>query len=251
MMKAMRCLQIFFLFLSLTAYGQYGAEKHKDLYPTGEIVSKYHNDWTRVHYRKRIADFINDPLQKNEIVLIGNSITEKGGDWSEKFGVAHIRNRGISGDVTDGVLQRLNEITHFQPAAVFILIGINDLYNLHHDQDVRSSLQYYKIVPSVRYVARNIVKITRKIHRHSPETKIYVRTILPTRREFLKQDILKVNALLTKYAAKENYMLINLYAQFVDDEGLLRKEYTNDGLHLNNKGYELWVKHEKTLMHAH
>lgn len=250
-MKAIYYLPCLMLLFCLTAIGQFVHAKQKTLYPTGEVVSKYHNNWTRVHYKKRITEFMNYPLQENEMVFIGNSITEKGGDWSEKFGVEHIRNRGISGDVTDGVLKRLDEITHSQPRAVLILIGINDLYNLHHDQDARSSLQYYKIVPSARYVARNIVKITRKIHRHSPETKIYVRTILPTRREFLKQDILKVNALLTKYAAKENYLLINLYAQFVDDEGLLRKEYTNDGLHLNNKGYELWVKHEKTLMHAH
>ena len=63
----------------------------------------------------------------NEIVFIGNSITEGGKNWSEKFNIPNIRNRGIGGDVTDGVLERLGEIIFFKPKAVFILIGINDL----------------------------------------------------------------------------------------------------------------------------
>ena len=58
------------------------------------------------------------------IIFIGNSITEGGKNWSEKFNIPNIRNRGISGDVTDGVLERLDEIIFFKPKAVFILIGI-------------------------------------------------------------------------------------------------------------------------------
>ena len=37
-------------------------------------------------------------------------------------------NRGISGDFTNGVLARLEEITHYKPKAIFLLIGVNDLF---------------------------------------------------------------------------------------------------------------------------
>ncbi|MDA3881061.1 MAG: GDSL-type esterase/lipase family protein [Prolixibacteraceae bacterium] len=219
-----------------------------ELYPSCEVISKYHNDWTRIHYKKRIDTFKDDPLNFHEIVFIGNSITEKGGNWSDKFGVEHIRNRGISGDVTDGVLKRLDEITHFQPKAVFILIGINDLFNLHHKEDERSSLKYFKIVPSAKYVAKNILKITKKIHQKSPDTKIYVRTILPTKREFLKYDILEVNNLLLNYEKKGYFTLTDLYSHFANDKDMMRPEFTNDGVHLSETGYEKWMSLEKNII---
>jgi lysophospholipase L1-like esterase len=235
---------------SINALGQSNQLTIKEkvkLYPTKEIVSSYHNDWTQGHYKKRIKEFENDPLEFGDIVFIGNSITEKGKNWSEKFNVAHIRNRGIAGDVTDGVLKRLNEIVYFKPKAVFILIGINDLFNIHHEE-AGGNLKYYKIVPSTDYVGKNILKIAKLIHRKSPETKIYVQTVLPTRREYLKEDILFVNKIIKNNEAKGYYNVIDLYSQFVDSNGDLIKELTVDGVHLSDKGYQKWVEIEKTLI---
>jgi len=113
-------------------------------------------------------------------------------DWRGKFGIEHIHNRGIAGDLTDGVMKRLREITYFKPRAVFILIGINDLFSLHHQED-NPDLKYDKIVPSPEYVGKNILKIIKIIHHRSPNTKIYVSTLLPTRRVYLQKDILSVN----------------------------------------------------------
>ena len=200
-------------------------------------MSPYHNDWTRNYYPKRIQEFKKEPLEFGEIVFIGNSITEGGKDWSAKCGINHIRNRGIAGDVTDGVLQRLDEIIYFKPKAVFILIGINDLFSLRHNEDNRA-LKYDKVVPSPEYIAKNILKIAKTIQRKSPDTKIYVRTLLPSRREYIKQDILAVNEMIRKNEAKGYYQVVDLYAQFVDAQGELPSELTKDGLHLNDKGYE-------------
>ncbi len=217
------------------------------LYPQKEVVSRYHNDWTQRHYRDRIQVFENAPLEFNEVVFIGNSITEKGRNWSEKFGVEHIRNRGIAGDVTEGVLKRLGEITYYKPQSVFILIGINDLCNIHYNQDTRG-LKYDKIVPSPEYVARNIIKIAKTIHRQSPNTVIYVRTILPTRREYLKDDILVVNQLIRQNEKLGYYKVIDLYKQFVDEDGYMQKELTVDGIHLSELGYEKWVNYEQAII---
>ncbi|GGA72771.1 sialate O-acetylesterase [Flavobacterium palustre] len=241
---------ILFLIISINAFGQSApveTNKLAELYPTQKVVSRYHNDWTQKYYPKRIQEFKKEPLEFGEIVFIGNSITEGGKDWSARFGINHIRNRGIAGDGTDGVLQRLDEIIYFKPKAVFILIGVNDLFNLHHNEDNRS-LKYDKIVPSTEYIAKNILKIAKTIHRKSPITKIYVRTLLPSRREFLKEDILSVNAIIKKNESKSYYKVIDLYAQFVDAEGELQKELTKDGLHLNDKGYEKWVDFEKPIV---
>mgnify|MGYP006140392103 FL=1 len=58
------------------------------------------------YYLKRVAYFEALPEKKNAIVFLGNSITEVG-QWSELFTDPNIINRGISGDVTYGVLNRL------------------------------------------------------------------------------------------------------------------------------------------------
>jgi lysophospholipase L1-like esterase len=228
---------------------QPSARKMNRLFPKKENTSSYHNNWTKNYYPKRIKEFAKEPLTFGEIVFIGNSITEGGKDWSSRFGIAHVRNRGIAGDVTDGVLKRLDEIIYFKPKAVFILIGINDLFSLHHTEDNRE-LVYDKIVPSAAYVATNILKIAKRIHRKSPTTKIYVRTLLPTRRPFLKDDIILINQIIKKNTAKGYYQVIDLYTHFADASGELMQELTKDGVHLNDRGYERWVQFEKGIIES-
>jgi hypothetical protein len=63
-------------------------------------------------------------LNFGEIVFIGNSITEGGKNWSEKFNIPNIRNRGIGGDVTDGVLERLGEIIFLNQIPFLFLLGL-------------------------------------------------------------------------------------------------------------------------------
>ena len=236
--------------ISASTFGQstqLTAKEKAKLYPNPKIVSRYQNDWTQNYYPKRIKEFKNDPLEFGDVVFIGNSITEKGRDWSKKFGLPHIRNRGIAGDVTDGVLKRLKEIVYFKPKAVFILIGINDLFCIHH-KEAGDRFKYDKIVPSTDYVGENILKIAKVIHRKSPATKIFVRTLLPTRRDYLKEDIPKVNKLIKKNEAKGYYKVIDLYSQFVNANGDMPKELTVDGVHLTKKGYEKWVEFEKPII---
>lgn len=245
--------QLFFLIaivFSITALGQskqLTIKGRAELYPSEEIVSRYHNDWTQGHYKQRIKDFKNEPLEFGGIIFIGNSITEKGRNWTEKFNIPYIQNRGISGDLTDGVLKRLNEIVYFTPKAVFILIGVNDLFNMHHDE-AGGRFKYDKIVPSTDYIGKNILKISKRIHQKSPETKIYVRTVLPTRRAYLKEDILALNVIIKNNESKGYYKVVDLYCQFVDEYGNLIKGLTVDGVHLNDKGYEKWVTIEKPII---
>lgn len=127
--------------------------KMTSLYPPPDVDIPYHTDWTKNHYPERITHFQHEPLTIGDIVFLGNSITEGGGDWGAKLGIPQVKNRGIAGDVTDGVLKRLDEITFFKPRAVFLLIGINDLFNWHNQ----------KGIPSAAYVGNNIIKIIETI----------------------------------------------------------------------------------------
>lgn len=66
------------------------------------------------------------PTSKKDIIFLGNSITN-GGEWAELLDNPHVKNRGISGDRADTMLDRLHVITKGKPAKIFLLIGINDL----------------------------------------------------------------------------------------------------------------------------
>lgn len=196
------------------------------LYPLPSVVIPYHSEWTKKHYIERIAEFKANPLQLGDIVFIGNSITEQGGNWGQRFSNTKVKNRGISGDVTAGVLNRLAEIYYYKPKKVFLKIGINDLF---HDE----------LTPE--YVANNIKSIVDKIHLESPETKIYVQTILPTaNNKPPKEKIAATNAILKAIPPASYLQIIDLHSRFADQNDLMIGSYTNDGLHLTELGYHTW-----------
>src|SRR6476660_7913769 len=80
------------------------------------------------YYQQRYSLFSSLPQTSGDIIFLGNSIID-GGEWSELFNDLRIKNRGISGDVSAGVLNRLTEIIHRKPGKLFVMIGINDLAN--------------------------------------------------------------------------------------------------------------------------
>jgi lysophospholipase L1-like esterase len=172
------------------------------------------------------------PDTQNDIIFLGNSITA-GVEWQELLGNPNIRNRGISGDITFGVLARLDEITAGQPAKVFILIGINDIA---------------KNIPD-SVISANHRRIVRYIKSHAPRTKIYLHTLLPVNKEFAKhqthynkdEHILRVNENLKLIAKEEKVELIDLHSKFLNANGKLIDKYTYDGLHLTAEGYRHWA----------
>lgn len=198
------------------------------LFPSPSVVIPYHTEWTKKHYIERIAEFKATPLQIGDIVFIGNSITEQGGNWGKRFDNPKVKNRGISGDVTAGVLKRLGEINYYKPKKVFLKIGINDLF-------------HNELTPE--YVAKNIKLIVDKIHLESPYTKIYVQTILPTaNNKPPKEKIMATNALLKAMPTTNYIQIIDLHSIFADMNNLIKPGLTKDNLHLNETGYDLWQK---------
>lgn len=183
------------------------------------------------YYYQRKTLFEQLPNAEDEIILLGDSITD-GNEWSELFGNNRLKNRGISGDVTEGVLYRLDEVTESDPAKVFIMIGVNDLAR------DRSPGQ----------VLANYEKIVERIQQDSPETEIYIQSILPVNDSYSQftshydktPEIREVNKGLKSVADDKGARYINLFDDMSNGEGKLNPEYTEDGLHLNGSGYVVW-----------
>jgi len=190
------------------------------------------------HYWVRMEKFKREAAIAGKTVFLGNSITE-GGQWKKLLKDSTIINRGISGDNTFGMLARVNEIIKLKPAKLFILIGTNDLS---------------KNIPD-EAVIENIFSFVSKIKGASPNTKIYVQSILPvneTVKIFPQQfnnasHILIINDQLSRYADRLRYTYIDLYSKFLDEQGKMKMAYTTDGLHLSAAGYQHWIEVLKTL----
>ncbi len=77
------------------------------------------------YYKHKVSQFEMLKDRNNiEIMMLGDSITDEG-EWSELWGKV-VQNRGISGDTTTGVLDRLYTLNPNTKRA-FIMIGVNDI----------------------------------------------------------------------------------------------------------------------------
>ncbi|MBN2572748.1 MAG: hypothetical protein JXA68_11510 [Ignavibacteriales bacterium] len=183
------------------------------------------------YYYQRLSFFESLPNDSNEIIFLGNSITD-GSEWSEIFNDLRIKNRGISGDITEGVFDRLDEVIEAKPEKIFIMIGVNDLaFGVAFDT-----------------IVTNYKKIIDKISLFSPRTKLFIQSVLPVNPNFEKfkdhinktDEIIQLNKELKNISKSYNLTYIDLHSQFVNEDDFLDTNYTNDGLHLLGKGYMLW-----------
>src|SRR3954471_20550204 len=114
------------------------------------------------NFQLKISQYKMFKTAATDVIFLGNSITA-GVDWNELLDLPQARNRGISGDVTFGVLERLDEVIEGKPAKVFILIGINDI-----SRNIPDSI-----------ILRNYQLMISRIKAGSPRTKVYFQTVLP------------------------------------------------------------------------
>jgi len=196
----------------------------------GQTV-KWDSTYRPGKYVELVAKFKADPKSKNDIVFLGNSITA-GTDWAKLLNLPQAKNRGISGDITFGVLERLQDVIDGKPAKIFILIGINDI-----SRNIPDSI-----------ILENYKKMIDRIRKGSKKTQIYFNTLLPVNASFEKfknhygkdEHILWLNDQIRKFTAK-NVTVIDLYPNFTDQDKHLRADLTRDGLHLLPEGYKIWA----------
>ncbi len=185
------------------------------------------------YWEQKVTLFNIIPVEPGDIVFLGNSITD-GGEFSELFDDITIKNRGISSDVISGVMERLYQVVDHSPSKIFLLIGINDVsHNL-----------------SVDRLAEEYGKLVREIREKAPDTRLYLQSVMPINNDFgryrnlkgKESTVVRLNERIKELASDNGAVYVDLWPALADPStGKLKKEFTNDGLHLLGKGYKAWA----------
>lgn len=186
----------------------------------------------RDHYANLLERFLLDtPTQKpGGTVFVGDSITE-GFPLADAFPKRHVINRGIGGDMVEGVIERLDvSVADLKPSRVYVMIGINDLW--------------WGEAVSMEVRGERYVRLLQGLKQAAPQADIFIQSILPGGGNMpeLNARVVEVNTMLRRLAEEAGFTYVDLHPWLGDETGALRPEFTTDGIHLTLGGYEAWLQ---------
>ncbi len=190
---------------------------------------------TSCSYELGRFDFHYKPEPANpKIVMFGNSIIRRA-DWQKLLDRADVSNLGISGDRTICMCDRLQYLRGKNAKFWFIEGGINDLPYATTDSIFRN---YQRIVAFVK--DEGAIPVINLV--------FYTAPVLPRKRlarvhdPGLRDSITVLNSKLKAFARSNKLDVIDLNPVIADRNKVMKKEFSDDGLHLNEAGYREWVK---------
>ena len=187
--------------------------------------------------KKRIKDFnhLNTLAKKGQIVFAGDSIVEF---WptDELFtelkekSKLDIYNRGIDGDVSNRLLERIeSNVCVLDPKVFYLLIGTNDFL--------------FKF--PTEYTLENIKKMIEAVNLHCTDCKIFIQSLCPVNKDVNKQmvssrknkKIIALNDEIRRLALNLGCVYVDVFDELLDETDVFSEEYTYDGLHPSIPGY--------------
>ena len=183
---------------------------------------------------KKAASYANAnaDVEHGRVIFLGDSITEMC-NLDKYYPTLGAVNRGISGDTTQDMLDRLeSNVLEIEPSRIVFLGGTNDIGKNISPQDI----------------ANNIKIIIQKIQESLPECKIFIQSVYPVNtvrkptffsKTGIRTNVVidELNALLQNLCYQCDCVYIDVNSSLKDEDGNLKKEYTVDGLHLTKEGY--------------
>lgn len=187
------------------------------------------------HWCERYNRFADEaPITSADTVLLGDSLTENGGEWLE-LGWKNVRNRGIIGDDISGIGSRLHQILPGKPATIFLMVGVNDIsHDLTTDE-----------------IVSQLAVLVDRIRKETPDTRLYLQSLLPINEHFGRyrrltgktSQVPEINARLSRLVLDKGVPFLHLFPRFCEPGYIcMNPRLTTDGLHLNKIGYIIWYE---------
>jgi lysophospholipase L1-like esterase len=204
------------------------------------VLGKRLQDWPDLaRYREANGKVAAPAKDERRVVFMGDSITDMwvqprfGGFFPGKPYIG----RGIGGQTTPQMLLRFRaDVLALQPKVVVILAGTNDLagntgpMTLEETEGNLASMAELARAHGIRVVLSSVMPVSNYGHDRDGNP-VDIRLKRPP------EKILELNAWIKKYAAEQRYVYLDYFSAMVDEQGLLKKELSEDGLHPNTAGY--------------
>jgi len=221
-------MSIFCLFTLINLYSQ-----------ETESESLMNQDWANLKKYSAENEQLKSEPSGNTVVFLGNSITE---GWvyasPEFFSDNNYIGRGISGQTSPQMLIRfMPDVVDLHPKAVIILAGTNDIAGNTGFSSVKM------ITDNIKAMAQLAI---------ANDIKVILCSVLPVYdypwRKGLKpvDKIEETNKWLKEYALENGHIYLDYFSEMADEKKGLKKEFSNDGVHPNQKGYSVMAPLAKT-----
>lgn len=181
----------------------------------------------------------NANFSHGQIVFIGDSLTDGCALDNYYYDLPlAVYNRGIGGDSTVGVLERLDvSLFDIKPSKIVLLIGANDVNGRRENADILQNyndiLQQISLkLPNAQVICVSILPMNKTLQTYTPIDVDHSMTVVH-----------ELNPEIEKLAIKYGYRFVDLFSDFADEDGYLKKELSPDGIHLNGKGYLKYSSH--------
>ena len=169
------------------------------------------------------------------VIFFGDSITEMYNIEHYYQDISIKYNFGVGGATSNELLWICDEaVIKYQPKVVVMMIGINDLGNT--------------VMLSPKEIAVNIKNIIDLIRGNCPQTQILLLSTLPcveSLRSYHQVPGIRCNDLVEMiYQQCQDIIIdpktrfVSIFEEFIDENKEALIEYYQDGLHLNELGYE-------------
>lgn len=167
------------------------------------------------------------------VIFIGNSITEQWSYYRPQFMANNnYINAGIGGQTTPLLLLRFrNDVVDLNPKIVVIGAGINDIaensgvYNKKFTLDNIKSMAEIADANNIRVILTSVLPA-----KNIPWNYLIKNT---------PRKIKELNTELETYALHKGFGYANFYPLLVGNDDGLKPEYSVDGIHINEKAYEV------------
>ena len=193
-------------------------EKKEEALLKEQILQYYESKYQQYRLENdKYADYEVD------VAFLGDSLTD-GYDLSKYYPQFTTANRGIGGETTFGLESRMElSVYELKPKVVVMLIGGNNLNTMFD----------------------NYEHILKGLKDNLPNTKIILLSLTNMGQDWGKGNELAAynNVKIKKLAEKYGFAFVDLYSPLMNlKTGEIYPEYTTDGGHLTEKGYEVLTK---------
>jgi lysophospholipase L1-like esterase len=186
--------------------------------------------------RYRDADAAVGPpaAGENRVVFYGDSITDL---WKleQFFPNKPYVNRGIGGQTTPQMLVRFRQdVINLKPKVVMILAGTNDIAGntgRMRNEDIEANLSSMAELARAHGI-RVVLCSVMPVHNYTESAKDFFAQRPQSR-------IRALNGWIKEFALKNNLVYVDYFSAMIDDDGMMKRELADDGLHPNASGYKV------------